>query len=88
MRFNYSSKRDLYYEKAMTLYFEEGMCGMHICKVKQRKIKNINFAGAYGFDLSDKLKNGRSKIILDCAPYIPSEYVCKLAGFSTAQGES
>lgn len=27
MRFNYSSKRDLYYEKAMKLYFEEGMCG-------------------------------------------------------------
>ena len=23
MRFNYSSKRDLYYEKAMKLYFEE-----------------------------------------------------------------
>ena len=40
MRFYYSSKRDLYYEKAMTLYFEEGMCGTHICKVKQRKIKN------------------------------------------------
>ena len=33
MRFNYSSKRDLYYEKAMRLYFEEGMCGTHICKV-------------------------------------------------------
>lgn len=33
MRFNYSSKRDLYYEKAMKLYFEEGMCGTHICKV-------------------------------------------------------
>jgi transposase-like protein len=33
MRFNYSSKRDLYYEKAMQLYFEEGMCGTHICKV-------------------------------------------------------
>ena len=32
MRFNYSSKRDLYYEKAMRLYFEEGMCGTHICK--------------------------------------------------------
>ena len=33
MRFNYSQKRDLYYEKAMKLYFEEGMCGTHICKV-------------------------------------------------------
>ena len=33
MRFNYSSKRDLYYEKAMKLYFEEGMCGTNICKV-------------------------------------------------------
>ena len=33
MRFNYSSKRDLYYDKAMKLYFEEGMCGTHICKV-------------------------------------------------------
>ena len=33
MRFNYSQKRDLYYEKAMQLYFEEGMCGTHICKV-------------------------------------------------------
>ena len=33
MRFNYSSKRDLYFEKAMKLYFEEGMCGTHICKV-------------------------------------------------------
>lgn len=32
MRFNYSQKRDLYYEKAMQLYFEEGMCGTHICK--------------------------------------------------------
>ena len=25
MRFNYSQKRELYYEKAMKLYFEEGM---------------------------------------------------------------
>ena len=33
MRFNFSSKRDLYYEKAMKLYFEEGMCGTHICKI-------------------------------------------------------
>lgn len=34
MRFiNHSSKRDLYYKKAMQLYFEEGMCGTHICKV-------------------------------------------------------
>ena len=33
MEINYSSKRDLYYEKAMKLYFEEGMCGTHICKV-------------------------------------------------------
>lgn len=33
MRFNYSSKRDLYYEKAMRLYFEENMCGTHICKL-------------------------------------------------------
>lgn len=33
MRFNHSSKRDLYFEKAMKLYFEEGMCGTHICKV-------------------------------------------------------
>ena len=45
MRFYYSSKRDLYYEKAMTLYFEEGMCGTHICKVKQRKIKNNEVVG-------------------------------------------
>ena len=33
MRFNFSSKRYLYYEKAMKLYFEEGMCGTHICKI-------------------------------------------------------
>lgn len=33
MRFNYSQKRELYYEKAMKLYFEEGMQGNHICKV-------------------------------------------------------
>ena len=33
MRFNYSSKREQYYDKAMQLYFEEGMCGTHICKV-------------------------------------------------------
>ena len=45
MRFYYSSKRDLYYEKAMTLYFEEGMCGTHICKVKQRKNKKMRAWG-------------------------------------------
>ena len=33
MEINFSNKRDLYYEKAMKLYFEEGMCGTHICKV-------------------------------------------------------
>lgn len=33
MRFNYSTKSELYYEKAMRLYFEEGMQGTHICKV-------------------------------------------------------
>ena len=33
MRFYYSSKREQYYDKAMQLYFEEGMCGTHICKV-------------------------------------------------------
>ena len=33
MRFNYSSKREQYYDKAMQLYFEEGLCGTHICKV-------------------------------------------------------
>ncbi len=34
MRFiSHSNKRDLYYKKAMHLYFEEGMCGTHICKV-------------------------------------------------------
>ena len=33
MRFIYSSKREPYYDKAMRLYFEEGMCGTHICKV-------------------------------------------------------
>lgn len=33
MRFNHSQKRDLYYEKAMKLYFEEGMQGAHICRV-------------------------------------------------------
>lgn len=33
MRFNYSSKREQFYDKAMQLYFEEGMCGTHICKV-------------------------------------------------------
>ena len=33
MQFNYSSKREQYYDKAMQLYFEEGMCGTHICKV-------------------------------------------------------
>lgn len=33
MRFNHSQKRDLYYEKAMKLYFEEGMPGPHICRV-------------------------------------------------------
>lgn len=27
MQFNYSQKRDLYYEKAMQLYFEEGIYG-------------------------------------------------------------
>ena len=32
MRFNYSSKREQYYDKAMQLYFEEGLCGTHICK--------------------------------------------------------
>lgn len=41
MRFNYSSKRDLYYEKAMKLYFEEGMCGTHICKVLPRDYREI-----------------------------------------------
>lgn len=33
MRLNYSEKRALYYEKAMKLYFEEGMHGTHICRV-------------------------------------------------------
>lgn len=33
MRTRHSIKRELYYEKAMKLYFEEGMCGTHICKV-------------------------------------------------------
>lgn len=33
MRFNYSRKREQYYGKAMRLYFEEGMCGTHICNV-------------------------------------------------------
>lgn len=33
MRFNYSRKREQYYGKAMRLYFEEGMCVPHICKV-------------------------------------------------------
>lgn len=33
MRSNYSSKRARYYEQAMRLYFDEGMCGTHICKV-------------------------------------------------------
>lgn len=33
MRFNYSKKSDLYFEKAMKMYFEKGMCGTHICKI-------------------------------------------------------
>lgn len=33
MRINHSRKREQYYDKAMRLYFEEGMCGTHICKV-------------------------------------------------------
>lgn len=33
MRSNYCQKRTLYYEKAMQLYFEEGMHGTHICRV-------------------------------------------------------
>lgn len=33
MRTRHSIKRELYYEKAMELYFGEGMCGTHICKV-------------------------------------------------------
>ena len=32
MRFT-SRKREKYFDKAMQLYFEEGMCGTHICKV-------------------------------------------------------
>ena len=33
MRSNYSSKREQYFDKAIQLYFEEGMCGTHICKI-------------------------------------------------------
>jgi transposase len=33
MRIIYSSKRELYYAKAMKLYFEKGMRGTNICKV-------------------------------------------------------
>ena len=32
MRFT-SRKREKYFDKAMQLYFEEGMCGTHICQV-------------------------------------------------------
>lgn len=27
------SKRDLYYDDAMRMYFQESMCGTHICKI-------------------------------------------------------
>ncbi len=40
MRFYYSSKRDLYYEKAMTLYVEEGMCGRISARSNSKKTKN------------------------------------------------
>ncbi len=33
MRIKHSLKRELYYEKAMDLYFKGGMCGTHICKI-------------------------------------------------------
>jgi len=33
MRSNYSSKRAHCYEQAMRLYFNEKMCGTHICKI-------------------------------------------------------
>ena len=40
MRFYYSSKRDLYYEKAMTLYVEEGMSGRISARSNSKKTKN------------------------------------------------
>ena len=40
MRFYYSSKRDLYYEKAMTLYVEEGMCGRISARSNSKTTKN------------------------------------------------
>ena len=33
MRIKHSLKRELYHEKAMDLYFKEGICGTHICKI-------------------------------------------------------
>jgi len=39
MRFiNHSSKRDLYYEKAMQLYFGEGMCAQS-CNLPSHRAK-------------------------------------------------
>lgn len=33
MRIKHSLKRELYHGKAMDLYFKEGICGTHICKI-------------------------------------------------------
>lgn len=33
IRIKHSLKRELYHEKAMDLYFKEGICGTHICKI-------------------------------------------------------
>ena len=58
MRIKHSLKRELYQEKAMDLYFKEGICGTHIADF--RKARHLADAGGGDpFPLEELLRAAR-----------------------------